>query len=108
VCKRIAWILVFSTLTVIHLYRTESVFAQETTRKLKSGSPPQYPEIARKLNIKGTARVLVTIAKDGKVTGVREVGGNPVLLEALVEAVKKWKYEPGSGDTTSEVKFDFQ
>ncbi len=107
-CKGIAWIFIFSALAVVHLYRTDSVFAQEAPRKLKSSVTPQYPELARRLNIKGSARVQFTVTKDGRVTDVKELGGNPVLLEALVEAVKKWKYEPGPADTRTEFKFDFQ
>jgi TonB family protein len=82
--------------------------AEEPGRKLKSGSPPEYPALARKLNIKGVARVQITITKDGRVKGVKELGGNPVLLSALVEAVKKWRYEASDTETVAEVKFEFQ
>ncbi len=77
------------------------------SRKLKSGQPPEYPELARKMNIKGTARVMVTIAPDGIVKEVKEVGGHPLLIDALVRAVKKWKYEPASKESVIEVKADF-
>lgn len=83
-------------------------FTEEPFRKLVSGPPPAYPELARKLNIKGIARVRITIAKDGKVTQVKELGGNPVLVSALVDAVKKWKYEAGPEESTTEIKFQFQ
>jgi TonB family protein len=81
---------------------------EEPVRKLLSGPPPAYPDLARKLNIKGIARVRITIAKDGKVREVKELGGNPVLLSALVDAVKKWKYETAPGETVTEVRFEFQ
>src|SRR5437667_82549 len=64
------------------------------SRKLKSGQPPEYPELARQMNIKGVARVMVTVSADGAVKEVKEVGGHPLLIEALTRAVKKWKYEP--------------
>jgi TonB family protein len=82
-------------------------WAEESARKLRSSMPPEYPELARKLNIRGTARVEVTVAPDGTVRKVKEVGGNPVLVEALVRAVKKWKYEPAARESVFEVKFEF-
>jgi TonB family protein len=80
---------------------------QEATRKLKSSVPPEYPELARRLNVKGTARISVTVAADGRVTNTKELGGNPLLLDALIRAVKKWKYEPAAKESVIEVKFDF-
>lgn len=80
---------------------------QSSSRKAKLSPPPEYPELARKLNIQGLARVLVTAAPDGKVVAVKELGGNPILVSALVQAVKKWKYEPADHASEIEVKFDF-
>ena len=80
---------------------------QSGGRKAKVNPPPEYPELARKLNIQGTARVLVTVANDGKVAGVKDLGGNPILVAALTEAVKKWKYEPADHESAVEVRFEF-
>jgi TonB family protein len=79
----------------------------EEARKLRSSAPPEYPELARRLNIRGTARVQATIAADGTVTAVKELGGNPVLVDALSRAVKKWRYEAADKVSIIEVKFDF-
>lgn len=81
--------------------------AQSATRKLKTSVPPEYPELARRLNLKGVARVQVKVAPEGAVKEVRELGGNPVLLDALIRAVKKWKYEPADKESVVEVQFDF-
>lgn len=81
--------------------------AQTNTRKLKYSVPPEYPELARKTNIQGVARVLLTVAADGRVVAVKELGGNPVLVAALVQAVRKWKYESADHDSEIEVKFEF-
>ena len=77
------------------------------TRKIKTKVQPEYPELARKLKISGIARVQVTVAANGSVKEVKELGGSPVLVDALVQAVKKWKYEPSDRESTLEVKFDF-
>ena len=80
----------------------------EDVRKVKSSTPPEYPELARKMNIRGIARVEATITPEGTVKSVKELGGNPVLVDALVRAVKKWKYEPADRTSVIEVKFDFE
>ncbi len=79
----------------------------EQTRRLRSGDPPEYPEIAKKLNIRGIARVQATVAPDGSVKEIKELGGNPVLLQALVSAVRKWKYEATDRTSSIEVRFVF-
>lgn len=80
----------------------------EDARKLKSSSPPEYPELARRNNISGTARLQVVVAPDGSVKEIKVLGGNAVLVEAAVQAVKKWKYQPGPGETILILKFDFK
>ncbi|HET8891399.1 MAG TPA: energy transducer TonB [Candidatus Angelobacter sp.] len=81
--------------------------SQSNTRKIKVSVPPDYPELARKMNIQGVARVLLTVASDGRVVGVKELGGNPVLVAALVQAVRKWKYESADRESEIEVRFEF-
>ncbi len=84
-----------------------SITAGEETRRLKSGDPPEYPELAKRLNIRGVARIEATVAPDGSVKEIRELGGNPVLLRALISAVRKWKYEPMNRTSSIEVRFVF-
>ena len=87
--------------------QTQVPQAQSGGRKAKLNTPPEYPELARKMNIQGMARVLVTIANDGKVAGIKDLGGNPILVDALTQAVKKWKYEPADHESAVEVRFEF-
>lgn len=86
---------------------SQTTQSQATVRKLKVSVPPEYPELARKMNIQGVARVLLTVTPDGKVAGVKELGGNPVLVASLVQAVKKWKYESADRESEIEVRFEF-
>lgn len=80
---------------------------EQPARKIKTKVDPLYPELARRLNLQGVVRVQVTVSADGSVKEVKEMGGNPVLLDALVHAVKKWKFEAADKDSTVEVKFEF-
>jgi TonB family protein len=81
--------------------------ANEAGRKIKTRVTPEYPELARKVRLSGIARVEFTVTPEGAVKDVKELGGNPVLLEALVRAVKQWKYEPASKEAIIEVKAAF-
>jgi TonB family protein len=89
------------------LLGSNAAYAQATSRKLKTGTPPEYPELAKKNNIRGTARVQLVVAFDGKVKDVKVLGGHPVLVQAVIEAVSKWKYEPSAQESIVIVKFDF-
>lgn len=77
------------------------------SRKLKSKVSPLYPDLARRMNLSGTVKVEVVIGANGAVKSTKVIGGHPLLVEPAVDAVKKWRYEPGSGDTTTTVEFHF-
>jgi len=79
----------------------------EGGRKIKNRIAPEYPDLAIKTRITGVARVQLTITPEGTVKDVKELGGSPVLLAALVRAVKQWTYEPGAKDTEVEVTANF-
>ena len=80
----------------------------EAPRKVLSKVAPTYPDLARRTNVHGVVKLLVVVAPDGKVTSTEVVGGNPVLVQAAVEAVHKWRYEaaPRQTYTAVELRFD--
>jgi outer membrane biosynthesis protein TonB len=45
---------------------------------------------------------------NGSVKETKVIGGHPILVTAAVDAVKKWKFDPASAETTGilEIKFD--
>lgn len=80
---------------------------EEINRRLRTKVTPTYPELARRMSISGVVKVQITIDKNGTVKSTKVVGGHPVLANASLEAVKKWKYEPGAEETTGTVEFHF-
>jgi TonB family protein len=78
----------------------------EVARKARVKVTPVYPELARKMNVAGTVKVQVVIGANGVVKSTKLVGGHPLLAESAMEAVKKWKFEPGD-ETTQVVAFNF-
>ncbi len=77
-----------------------------TARKLIQKVEPHYPEIARRMNLSGTVKVVALVAPDGKVKKVQPVGGSPVLVQAAESAVSQWKFAPGAeSNETIELHF---
>jgi TonB family protein len=87
---------------------TASAEAQEeTTRKVKTRVDPLYPELARRMRIGGTVKLQLVIAKDGTVKSTKVIGGPPLLIDASVDAVKRWKFEEAKDETTQPVEFKY-
>jgi TonB family protein len=80
----------------------------EIVRRAKTKVQPVYPDLARKMNITGTVKVEVTVSPNGTVKDAKIVGGHPVLATAALEAVKKWRFEPASMESSGIVDFKFE
>ncbi len=80
----------------------------EITRKVKNKVAPTYPEIARRMNISGTVKLVVVVAPNGAVKSTKVLGGHPLLVSAAEEAVKKWKFEPAPAEDSGVVEFTFK
>jgi TonB family protein len=80
---------------------------EEMPRKLKTKIAPNYPELARRMSLRGVVRVQITVAPDGTVKNATLVGGHPVLANAALDAVKKWRYEARKEETAGIVEFRF-
>jgi protein TonB len=55
---------------------------------------PIYPPRAMKAHTQGSVQLLATISKDGDITNVKLLSGEPLLAHAAADAVKQWKYKP--------------
>lgn len=54
----------------------------------------QYPEAAREKQLQGQVWVKILVSETGDVENVEVISGDPVLADAAVHAVKKWKFKP--------------
>ncbi len=81
--------------------------AGNSERRLLSRVEPAYPEELLKRSIGGIVRLKVTIAANGNVENAELLGGNPVLGDAAIAAVTKWRYSPGASRTVTEVSVPF-
>ncbi|HKS75150.1 MAG TPA: energy transducer TonB [Terriglobales bacterium] len=84
------------------------VFAQEElSRKAKVKVAPVYPDIAKRMNITGSVKVIVVVAPNGTIKSTKVVGGHPLLVTAALDALKKWKFETAPEESTGIVEFKF-
>jgi TonB family protein len=79
----------------------------EGARRLEHSAMPEYPEIAGRMKLTGTVQAEAVVNPDGTVRVVRVIGGHPLLAQAVVRAVKQWKYQPAAKETVEPVKFSF-
>jgi TonB family protein len=77
-------------------------------RKIVKKVLPVYPELARQLSIRGTVKLLVTVEASGKVKSAKPVGGNPAFVEAAMDVIGKWKFEPAPEPSTETVEIKFE
>lgn len=55
---------------------------------------PVYPPFARAHRISGIVRLEAVIAADGSVTNIRLIYGHRLLVQAAMDAVRRWRYTP--------------
>lgn len=87
--------------------RAQNVTADATGRKVRSKVVPAYPDIARSAHITGTVKIEATISADGRVLSTKVVGGSPVLVQAAIDALDRWRFEAAPADTTEVIAFQF-
>jgi TonB family protein len=76
-------------------------------RKILNGAPPSYPTLARSMALAGVVRVDALVAPDGSVKAVDIKGGHPVLAQAAVNTVRRWKWEIASHESHEVVEIRF-
>ena len=79
----------------------------ESHRKLIRRVEPEYPETLKRLYIGGVVRVQTTVAANGIVEEAELLGGNPVLGQSAMKAIKQWKYIPTNSKEKLVVKLTF-
>jgi TonB family protein len=111
--RRVAFItVVMAVLLGVSAIVPPKVLAQDSAaesgkRKVRNKVSPEYPPLAKQMNVTGKVKIEATVAADGHVTGTKVVGGSPLLVNAALEAVKQWRFEPAAKESTEIVEFAF-
>ena len=83
--------------------------AQEvnSSRKVVKLVAAQYPSVLKRRGIGGTVRLRVVVNAGGAVKDVQVLGGNPILADCAVKAVKQWMFIAAEKEETVEVSVGF-
>ena len=88
------------------------VYAQQlplsSPRPLVRYVKPVTPEIAHKMQLKGTVKLEATVSSSGRVMDVKPLGGHPILVQAATLAVRDWVFEPNGQTSTTLVTLEFK
>jgi TonB family protein len=95
----------FISLAAVSAHAQDS--SAQIARKVVKQTMPRYPELARRINLAGTVKVMAVVTPDGKVKKVEAVGGSPLLVQAAQEAVFQWKFAPASAESREVIELHF-
>src|SRR5262249_18291066 len=56
--------------------------------------PPIYPATAQQLHRQGSVELIATVSKEGTITAIKVLSGDPILAKSATDAVRQWKYHP--------------
>jgi len=62
--------------------------------KLLRQAKPVYPPLAKQARITGVVRLEAVIGRNGTIESLRVMSGPPLLVQAALEAVRQWVYQP--------------
>ena len=77
-------------------------------RKVVSRIAPVYPQVARPMKLSGIVKLQVVVLASGSVKTVQIKGGNPLFVQSAQNAVRGWRWEKASHETTEQVECDFK
>jgi len=77
------------------------------SRKILSKVTPIYPDLARRLQMRGTVKIQAVVAPNGSVKSTKVLGGGPLFVSAAVDAVGRWKWTPAPQETKELVELSF-
>ena len=99
-------LILFNTL-VLALTLSLAIPAYADGRIVKQRVSPVYPEIAKRMRVGGIVKLEVSVGPDGSVTNVKTLSGNRMLSSAAEEAVRKWRFAPGTEESTETIEMNF-
>ena len=83
--------------------------AQEITssRKVLKAVAAQYPSVLKRRGIGGTVKLRVLVNPNGTVKDAQVLGGNPILSDCAVKAVKQWVFVASEKEESIEISVGF-
>lgn len=69
---------------------SEGVLAAQLISRIE----PRYPPLAVQTRREGTVLLHAIISRDGRITSLDVISGDPLLVQAALDAVRQWRYRP--------------
>jgi TonB family protein len=91
--KWVILVLVFATSTLGQT-TLPRVSSEEAVKHLVSSSPPVYPPLAQQTRISGDVLLEIVVTADGKTSLRHVISGHPLLIQAAIDAVQTWRFQP--------------
>jgi TonB family protein len=98
---------VFAPILLLGTSRLPAQESPDGVRKVVNKVMPQYPSLARSMNLQGVVRADVSVSPNGTVKLIEVKGGHPVLVDAAEHALRGWKWEPSAHETHESVELRF-
>ena len=76
-------------------------------RKVVRQTKPRYPDLARRVHLAGTVKLVAIVTPEGNVKKVEPMGGNPILIQAAQDAISEWKFAPAGSESRQLVELHF-
>src|SRR5258707_10865736 len=86
---------------------SETKDPEASDRKIVTRVEPEYPETLKRLYVGGVVRIEVVVNPNGAVQSTKLLGGNPILGQSAMKAVKQWRYAPTGSKEILAVKLEF-
>ena len=87
--------------------QAQEAATESVKRKVKNKVVPEYPPLAKQMNVTGRVKIEARVSPDGRVTSTKVIGGSPLLVNSAMDPLKKWRFEPAAKETSEIIEFDF-
>jgi len=78
-----------------------------SSRRVVTKVVPAYPDLARRMYLRGTVKLEAVVAPNGVVKSTRVIGGSPLLTRSAVDAIGKWKWAPAPQESKELIELSF-
>ncbi|MBI1354731.1 MAG: TonB family protein [Acidobacteria bacterium] len=78
----------------LHAEDALRVEADKVLRAVRKKVEPEYPLMARRMGVQGVVHIDVDIDAGGELVEAEKVDGHPVLVNAVLKAVRQWEIDP--------------
>ncbi len=99
-----------ATLALALALSSSSLYAADadaSARKVVTRVAPSFPDLARRMHVTGIVHLDATVSADGHVEKAKATSGPPLLCGAAQDAVLRWKFTPGPGESIVSVQITF-